>query len=575
MPIKEDSLVGKTIDDRYAITELLGKGGMGVVYRARQRYLEREVALKVLRRDILDQEGSVKRFMLEARAASGLTSPHTVTVHDFGVTDEGLLYFTMELLQGLPLNKLIAQEGPLAYERAVDLTVQVCRSLAEAHEQKIWHRDMKPENIFITRTAEGNEHASVLDFGIAKLAGSNENLTATGIVCGTPAYLSPEQAQSKPLDHRSDLYSLGVVLYEMLAGKPPFTADTPVKVLMSHIGDAPPPVEKVNPAVEIPTGLARVLECVLNKAPEGRPASAEEFAHTLLASIDPTVEAGTAPFRPPSPAPRQAPAPPTDEERLSSMTPDLLSAPTQPFTPAPDPLATVDPSDPGLLDTLAAEHSAAKAETHMILATGRQPRTWLAAGGAIAVIIAVILLIAQPWDKPDPTAVAGDETAQDTSAPAAEPMSRDVRAVPAGADVSSPPVDVTAEIPPVEVTAEVPPVRGDVVEVAPVLADVVPAPNPDALIDPFADTAAVTPDVAGADLPAAAPTPDASAPVAADLTAPLPPEKKGDKPPRLGGPGKSDRDPKEGKDGGFVELKPKDNGKPRPQEDGDFIVIPK
>ena len=565
MPIKEDSLVGRTIDDRYTITELVGKGGMGVVYRARQRYLEREVALKVLRRDILDQEGSVKRFMLEARAASGLASPHTVTVHDFGVTDDGLLYFTMELLQGHPLNQLITEEGPLQYGRAVDIAVQVCRSLAEAHDRQIWHRDMKPENIFITRTPEGREHAIVLDFGIAKLAGMSEKLTATGIVCGTPAYLSPEQAQSKDLDHRSDLYSLGVVLYEMLAGKPPFSADTPVKVLMSHIGDPPPPVEKVNPAVEIPTGLARVLGCVLSKMPEERPASAEEFAQTLQASIDPDIKPGTAPFRPPDPSLRKpAPTPLSAAERRSSITPDVLSAPTQPFKSPGEPAHPADGSDAGLLDTLAADHAAARAETHMILSTSRRPRGLIAGGAALAATVAVILLIAQPWSGPEPAAPAGGQPAADVAAAPAGPAEADLAGRPAGADLRP-------EQAPVQTDAIA---RPDVIDAAPPAMDAA-APAPEVRAEPVVDAISATPDASSADLPAATPPPDAAAPTTADAQAVKAPEKPQDRPPRLGGPGKTHRETKEEKDSGFVELKHKKDDKPRPEEDGDFIVLPK
>ena len=284
-PIGQDSLVGTTIDDRYAVLEPLGRGGMGVVYRARQKYLEREVALKVLRKDTAEQEGAVKRFMLEARAASGLKSPHTVTIHDFGVTKDGLLYFTMELQDGRPLGKVIRDEGPLHYERAVDFAVQVCRSLAEAHEKRIWHRDLKPENLFIVKTPEGKEQVRVLDFGIAKFGGSSEKLTATGVVCGTPQYLSPEQAQGREVDGRSDVYSLAIVLYEMLAGQPPFVCLTPVQILLKHINDAPPPVQETNPKVDVPDAVNRVLLWALEKDPKQRPPSAEVFGRALKEAV--------------------------------------------------------------------------------------------------------------------------------------------------------------------------------------------------------------------------------------------------------------------------------------------------
>ncbi len=280
------SLVGQTLDDRYSIEEMIGKGGMGVVYKARQRYLEREVALKVLRKDMSEDSANVKRFLQEARAISSLTSPHTVTVFDFGVSKDGLMYFTMEMLDGESLYGLLRREGLVHYRRAVEFAVQACKSLAEAHKKQIWHRDIKPENVFVTRDEDGEDLVKILDFGIAKLGPSSQNLTATGMICGTPQYLSPEQAQGAEVDHRSDLYSLGVVLYEMLAGEPPFTGETAVKTVFHHVTMPPPPLLEKNPALAIPTELADAVMWTLEKFPGDRPQTAEAFSRALEEAVE-------------------------------------------------------------------------------------------------------------------------------------------------------------------------------------------------------------------------------------------------------------------------------------------------
>jgi serine/threonine protein kinase len=281
VPLKDDSLVGQVLEKKYAITKELGKGGMGIVYVAKQKYLDREVAVKVLRKEMATDSTSVKRFMLEAKAASNLSSPHTVTIHDFGITGEQLLFFVMEKLRGKALGDIIEDDGAMDPQRSVEIICQVCRSLSEAHSFKIWHRDLKPDNIFITPREDGTEHAKVLDFGIAKFAGENTQVTATGMVCGTPQYLSPEQAQGGELDGRTDVYSLGIVLYEMLAGVPPFTGGTPVQVLLSHIKDIPPPLTERNPDARVPAALVKVIDKALQKDADRRISSADEFAVML------------------------------------------------------------------------------------------------------------------------------------------------------------------------------------------------------------------------------------------------------------------------------------------------------
>ena len=308
----EETLVGQTLDDRYEVLEELGRGGMGVVYRVRQKYLDRDLALKVLRRSLLDDPNNAKRFLLEARAASSLSSPHTVTVYDFGVSDDGRLYFTMELLEGETVGDLLQRQGPLEYTTAVALVMQACSSLAEAHERGIWHRDLKPDNMFLTREPGGDLHLKILDFGLARLEGTPQVETTAGVVRGTAFYLSPEQALSGRIDGRSDIYSLGVTLYEMLAGEPPFTGETPVGICNNHLTRSPPDISEKNPGVNVPVALADTVMQALKKSPGERPQTVQEFAEALAASVGhgpPTAARVTTPPMPPPPLRQEEPAP--------------------------------------------------------------------------------------------------------------------------------------------------------------------------------------------------------------------------------------------------------------------------
>ena len=280
-------LTGEVLDERYTILERIGRGGMGVVYRAEQQLIKRIVALKVLRRDIVQDESAVKRFLNEARAIASLDSRHTVTLHDFGVTKDGLLYYTMELLKGRPLTRIIRDESPVDHVRAAGLLLQACSSLEEAHEHNILHRDIKPDNLFVT-VRKGREELKVLDFGIAKLVGdaSMDTVTRTGMIIGTPQYLSPEQALGNTVVPASDLYSLAIVFYEMLAGKPPFIDDTPMKTMWAHIRDPVPPLRKRNPDVQVPRSIEAFLTRALEKEPGKRFASVPAFADALRKAVE-------------------------------------------------------------------------------------------------------------------------------------------------------------------------------------------------------------------------------------------------------------------------------------------------
>ena len=295
-----DPMVGRTLEGRYTILARLGAGSMGTVYRAKQHAMGREVAIKILRGDRAADEASKARFMREARANSLLASPNTVTVFDFGESDSGEFYLAMELLEGESVGQRLTRLEKLPPALAVDTARQALRSLGEAHAKGIIHRDLKPDNLFYARVLGGSnsdrdEIVKVLDFGIAKMLRDDGGLslgergvveTQAGTVFGTPRYMSPEQAQGKPLDARSDLYSLAVILYQMLTGRPPFTDDDAVVVMARHIKSAPKRPNEAHPEANVPKELEDVIMRTLSKDPAGRPANAEAMAAELLAALE-------------------------------------------------------------------------------------------------------------------------------------------------------------------------------------------------------------------------------------------------------------------------------------------------
>lgn len=300
----EDSRIGRTLAGRFTLLARLGAGSMGAVYRARQLPVGREVAIKILRSDRTVDDAAKARFLREARTNSLLTSPHTVTVFDFGQSEEGELYLAMELLEGESLGQRLEREKRLSPHAAVDVARQALRSLAEAHAKGIVHRDLKPDNIFFAQVMHGDEPeelVKVLDFGIAKMLGEgmsalNAVETQAGTVFGTPRYMSPEQAQAKPLDGRSDLYALGVILYHMLSGRPPFTDDDAVVVMARHIKTQPVPIRDAAPEADIPIELANLVMRAIEKDPDKRPATADAMSHELSAALEAT-RAGTSGVR--------------------------------------------------------------------------------------------------------------------------------------------------------------------------------------------------------------------------------------------------------------------------------------
>ena len=267
----------------YRLVEKLGAGGMGEVWRARHQLLARPCAVKLIRPELLGERGrdeAVERFKREARTIARLSSPHTVRLYDFGVSETGSPYFVMELLDGLDLQTLVQRFGPLPPERVVSLLRQACRSLAEAHQAGLLHRDIKPQNLLLCRQGLECDVVKVLDFGLAKsIRGEDAQITAEGALTGTPAYMPPERVLGEVADERSDLYSLGCVAYLMLTGRPLFAGE-PMAVMMHHVRTRPTPPSQAS-ARPLPEALEALVMACLDKAPARRPASALELWRRL------------------------------------------------------------------------------------------------------------------------------------------------------------------------------------------------------------------------------------------------------------------------------------------------------
>ena len=266
-------MVGKVLNVRYQLEQLVGSGGMADVYRAYDNLLGRSVAVKILHPQYSRDPVFIQRFRQEAQAAANLNQPNIVNVYDWGIEDS-FYYIVMEYVEGRDLKDIILQGGPLLPERAVEIGVAICAALEAAHAQGIVHRDIKPQNIIVT----GDKQIKVMDFGIARAAGGSA-MTQTGTIMGTPQYISPEQAQGRPADPRSDLYSLGVVVYEMLTGKAPFDGENPVSIAYKHVREDPLPPSMVNP--DISPGLEAVVMKALAKNPENRYQNAMEMQADL------------------------------------------------------------------------------------------------------------------------------------------------------------------------------------------------------------------------------------------------------------------------------------------------------
>lgn len=308
--VSNDPLIGTAFAGKYQIVSKLGSGGMGGIYKAEHTLMQRVVAIKMLRSHLLDDEVLLRRFSQEARTASQLTHPNAVMLYDFGVENR-VPYLVMEYIEGDTLSKVIAAEKNLDLYRVKSIMHQVCGALAEAHRLGIVHRDLKPDNIMLRRREDGSDFAKVLDFGIAKIMdkseGAESNLTQAGILVGTPQYMSPEQCQGRELDTRSDLFSLGIVLYEMLAGETPFKAPSVLELMVKVLNSPVQPLRKLKPELGIPSAVDKVVMKSLEKERENRYQTVQELLVDLEKAIPEKVtstgikapnEGGSGAFRP-------------------------------------------------------------------------------------------------------------------------------------------------------------------------------------------------------------------------------------------------------------------------------------
>jgi serine/threonine-protein kinase len=282
------SLLGHLVADRYKLIALLGEGGMGAVYKAEHVRMGKALAVKILRGDFARDPAAVERFRAEARIVSRLSHPHTIAVFDFGEIEAlGGFYLAMEYVPGHDLAHVVREQGRFDEARAAEIGQQILGSLAEAHEAGIVHRDMKPGNVMVMQARPGEDFAKVLDFGIAKLRDEvSSGQTSAGAIVGTPNYLAPEQARGEPVDARADLYAVGCLLYELLAGHPPFAGRAPMAVVNAHLHEEPPPLSSVAPGVS--HRYAALVHKALAKRPADRFASADEMREALLALGEPT-----------------------------------------------------------------------------------------------------------------------------------------------------------------------------------------------------------------------------------------------------------------------------------------------
>ncbi|MBT8451477.1 MAG: protein kinase [Deltaproteobacteria bacterium] len=294
-----DPIIGTVLAGRYLVKSRIGEGGMGLVYEGVHRDIDKRVAIKVLRDDLSRRPEVVARFRQEAKSASRIGHENIVDIFDFGETRHGSSYFVMEFLEGEDLGNVLGKKATIEAERACEIVLQCCRALSATHGKGIVHRDIKPENIFLTTRDGIDDFVKIVDFGIAKMSdietegAPGRKLTKTGMIFGTPEYMSPEQAAGRDLDHRVDVYALGVIVYECLAGRVPFEGDTFMGILTQHLTAEAPAIDEVNPHAEVSQELELVIRKALAKSPEDRYQDTEELAEAIVCALDGRVSRAT------------------------------------------------------------------------------------------------------------------------------------------------------------------------------------------------------------------------------------------------------------------------------------------
>jgi serine/threonine protein kinase len=357
---------------------------MGVVYRAEHTLIGRPVALKLLHPDLARNPQAVDRFFREARAANEIANPHIVEVTDFGRTDDDANFLVMEFLTGIGLSRVLEQQGALSPKRAVHIALQIAEGLSAAHQKGVIHRDLKPGNIQLIERNGDSEFVKIMDFGIAKITETNTNLTKTGMILGSPAYMSPEQASGKPVDHRTDIYAMGIILYEMLIGRPPFVGDSPTQILVAHVTQEPSPPRSLN--AQVPEPLEQLVLHCLAKEASGRPETMAQVAERLKAWYDGSELLGPLAMAPTTHAPVADPTPPPTA--LAAAPPQTVPAPVGVETAPPVAATPVSATTPGqVVDTgIPADHGVATVGVDRTQQRGGK-------GLMIAVIASVVLLL--------------------------------------------------------------------------------------------------------------------------------------------------------------------------------------
>jgi serine/threonine-protein kinase len=446
-----DPLIGRVISDRYRITSLIARGGMGKVYRAEQAPLGRLCAIKVLNPNYsgdADPEFH-KRFFREASITSKITHPNCVTIFDYGTTPDGVLYMVMEYLEGKTLHMALREGGVMHEMRAGRIASQICRALREAHNLGVIHRDLKPANIFLTRPSsrardehgtipppseEDEDFVKVLDFGLVKHLGERpeDQLTQTGLFMGSPKYMAPEQIQGGHVDARTDIYSLGIIMYEMLAGKVPFERATSVNILMAHVGEPPPPMREVNPNLLCSPAFEDVVMRCIAKEPNERFTTMDEVlqairrAHgvSMTGQIAAMPSHSTGPYSvnntgPPPPLagwhPTPAPTPPP-----AFVHPAPMTSPMRPMYRSTPPPPGVTGSHTGM-GMIRAEQSA---DYSGVMETKPRSKIWVLFGVLVAAGVGGGLgMLAFHWTAPKPPDPVAVPATTPSGVPSAVPSS--------------------------------------------------------------------------------------------------------------------------------------------------------